>query len=343
MTGALVLSNTDYLPPPAWTTRLRRTDRSEKVYKPAALLVALDLIEEGLAIPDLIPLELCAKRLRDLLGRAGLLAGTRRGGSLHYPLYRLSTAPPGARRVPFWVLLKDRQPREQMPEPSSLAGLLRAADAAAFIEPLRADLATPEGRQRVRWAIYDLLECDGEPASTALLRAHDRDLPRVQEEVARLAEAEHADFRLDDPAAARIESLATRVIRDRALRQSVLALYDHACALCHLRLRWDQLVEAQAAHIKPRALLGADDVRNALALCGVHHWAFDLGLWSATNEAVVVVREPPTAATGATGPYEVGALAALAGQRLSAPARESARPAREALEWHRRLVFEGAA
>ncbi len=36
-------------------------------------------------------------------------------------------------------------------------------------------------------------------------------------------------------------------------------------------------VEARAAHIKPRAMLGADDVRNGPALCLDHHWAWDQG------------------------------------------------------------------
>ncbi len=125
-----------------------------------------------------------------------------------------------------------------------------------------------------------------------------------------------------------------RVVRDRALRRVVLNLYDYACALCRTRLRWDNKVEAQAAHIKPRALLGADDVRNALALCGAHHWAFDLGLWTATDDGLVRVREPPAAEPS----YEVRALGEFS--RLWRPTRDSARPHAEALEWHRVNVFE---
>lgn len=160
------------------------------------------------------------------------------------------------------------------------------------------------------------------------LRAHDRDLPRVDEEVARLADAEHAPFVLDDRAAERGESLATRVIRVRALRRRMLDLYDRTCALCTLRLLWADSIEAEAAHIKPRALLEADDVRNALALCRTHHWALDEGLWTATDDLVVRVRVQPPGPAGDA--YDLRALAEWAGRRRALPARATARPAAEA-------------
>ena len=116
----------------------------------------------------------------------------------------------------------------------------------------------------------------------------------------------------------------------------MLELYDYACALCRLRLRWDQLIEAQAAHIKPRALLGVDDVRNAMALCRTHHWAFDEGLWTATDDLVVRVRVPPEGAA-----YDVRALEQWSGRTLRLPARSTARPHPLALAWHRDGPFGG--
>ena len=293
----------DYLPP-VWVSRLRRMRRSVLVYKPAMLLAALDLIEEGSARPDWIPLDLCARRFAELL--VGIGGPTVPAARAEMPIFHLSTAHATALRVPFWRLLRNGQVRDDQAEPSSLSALLRQCDAAAFVEPLRVDLATSDGRQRVRLAIYNLLEADGNPASTTLVRAHDRSQPQIDEEVRRLKEVEHTPFRLDDSDAERVDRMTTLIVRDRALRRTVLELYGHACAFCGLRLRWGQNVEAQAAHIKPRAHLGADDVRNALALCGVHHWAFDLGLWTATDDLEVIVREPP-----ASDQYDVRALASV--------------------------------
>ena len=145
------------------------------------------------------------------------------------------------------------------------------------------------------------------------------------------------DGRLDLVAAnlyGRIDTMTTRIVRDRALRRTLLDLYGHACALCRMRLRWDRHSAAEAAHIKPRSLLGADDVRNALALCGAHHWAFDLGLWTATDDLLVLVREPL-----AGSQYDVRALAEF--RDLSPPARATARPHPSALAWHRRYTFSG--
>ena len=182
----------DYLPP-VWVSYLRRTRRSVPVYKPAMLLAALDLIENGTARPDWIPLDLCAARFRELVAEAAPALAA----PPEMPIYHLATQA-GPRVVALWTLLREGQVCAPFYEPSSMPALLRVADAAAFIEPLRADLATPDGRQRVRWAVYDLLESDDEAASTALLRVHDRELPRVEEEVERLAEAEHTLFTLDD-------------------------------------------------------------------------------------------------------------------------------------------------
>ncbi|MEQ1736238.1 MAG: hypothetical protein ABL886_07545, partial [Rhodoglobus sp.] len=92
--------------PESWRLRLERTDRSDRVYKPAALLVALDLIDEGLAAPDRIPLALLPGRFDDLLRRAGLLADSRAPGRAFYPIFYLSTSRATARRVPFWRLLQ---------------------------------------------------------------------------------------------------------------------------------------------------------------------------------------------------------------------------------------------
>jgi hypothetical protein len=300
------------------------------------LLVALDLMDEGVATATWIPLALAAARFDDLLERAELLGPQRGPGRAFQPIFHLSTSRATSRRVPFWRLLKDGRQRDDIEAPSSTAALLRHADAVELLEPLRSDAESPEGRQRIRWAIYDLLDHDGAADSNALVVADDRDRPRVQHELERLEQRLHEPFQLDDPSAEIVVSLVERVARDRAFRKSVLVTYQHSCALCGLRIRWGARVEAQAAHIKPRALFGADDMRNALSLCRTHHWAFDEGLWTAGDDLTVRVRAAPIGEV-----YEMSALATFSGRTLHTPA-SGVRPHPAALAWHRAGPFDEA-
>jgi hypothetical protein len=132
-------------------------------------------------------------------------------------------------------------------------------------------------------------------------------------------------------------SLVQRRARRRAFRERVLAAYDRACSLCGVRIQWGGLIEAEAAHIKPHELRGADDVRNALALCRTHHWSFDRGLWTASPDLVIDVQ---THAPGTTA--DLRALHDLRGRRLRAPRPATAAPHPLALAWHRDNPFRDA-
>jgi putative restriction endonuclease len=65
-----------------------------------------------------------------------------------------------------------------------------------------------------------------------------------------------------------------RAFRDARFRPAVLQAYSHQCAICEISLN---LVDA--AHIIPvRHPRSTDDVTNGVALCRLHHAAFDNGL-----------------------------------------------------------------
>jgi putative restriction endonuclease len=62
--------------------------------------------------------------------------------------------------------------------------------------------------------------------------------------------------------------------RDSAFRDRVLAAYDHQCAVCGIQL---DLIEA--AHIIPVDVAGSTDYTdNGIALCALHHKAYDAGI-----------------------------------------------------------------
>jgi putative restriction endonuclease len=62
--------------------------------------------------------------------------------------------------------------------------------------------------------------------------------------------------------------------RDSAFRDRVLDAYEHQCAVCRIQL---DLIEA--AHIVPVDVAGSTDYTdNGIALCALHHKAYDAGI-----------------------------------------------------------------
>jgi hypothetical protein len=83
---------------------------------------------------------------------------------------------------------------------------------------------------------------------------------------------------LDDDA--RKKSISERPARDPAFARAILRHYGYRCAVCGSGVRASSgTYELEAAHICPVTRGGPDDLRNGLALCRLHHWAFDNGMW----------------------------------------------------------------
>ena len=113
-------------------------------------------------------------------------------------------------------------------------------------------------------------------------------------------EAERADQAAKDacdrPGAALADSAPRRVyvttevrrrLHQRVFRERVIEAYRVSCALCRLRHR--ELLEA--AHIIPDAEPGGEPVvPNGIALCALHHAAFDRFLIGIRPDYVVAVR-----------------------------------------------------
>jgi putative restriction endonuclease len=140
------------------------------------------------------------------------------------------------------------------------------------------------------------------------------------------------NFRLKEESAKTEYSPETR---STAFRKVVVAAYNHTCAMCGLRLLTPEGRSAvEAAHIVPWSESHNDDPRNGMALCGLHHWAFDQGLVGVDTQFAVVlspiVRDQSDAATP---------VAVLEGREIVLPREQQLVPAKEALRWHFKNKF----
>lgn len=124
-----------------------------------------------------------------------------------------------------------------------------------------------------------------------------------------------------------ITTLARRRLHQSAFRERVLAAYRHQCALC--RLKHEELLDA--AHIIPDSEPeGEPVVRNGLALCRLHHTAFDRFFIGIRPDLVIQVRHDLLEEED--GPTLKHAIQALHGQRISVPRKADLRPGTELLE-----------
>lgn len=122
-----------------------------------------------------------------------------------------------------------------------------------------------------------------------------------------------------------------RKARSQAFTELIRDLYDNTCAVCGAyRETPDGRPEVEAAHIYPKSENGRDDVRNGIALCKLHHWAFDNGWFALSDAHDLIVADAPSS----NGYHE---FKQLEGQSIRLPEDEDVRPHPLYLEHHRRL------
>lgn len=120
-----------------------------------------------------------------------------------------------------------------------------------------------------------------------------------------------------------------RRLHQPVFRATVMRAYGMRCALCSLRHR--ELLDA--AHIVPDGMEGGDPVvRNGLAMCKIHHAAFDARIIGIRPDLGVEVRDDLLHEID--GPMLRYGIQGLHGGRLMVvPDARSERPDRHRLEW----------
>jgi len=122
-----------------------------------------------------------------------------------------------------------------------------------------------------------------------------------------------------------------RRARDHAFAELVKDVYDYSCAICGSNRETPVgNPEVEAAHIYPKREGGSDDIRNGLTLCKLHHWAFDTGWLSISDEYEILVKDAPDR----DGYYE---FKQLEQNLIRLPERNDAKPHPIFLQEHRQL------
>ncbi len=125
----------------------------------------------------------------------------------------------------------------------------------------------------------------------------------------------------DAPRRAYLAILMTRRLHQSLFRVRVLDAYDETCAVC--RLRHQELLDA--AHILPdKHPLAEPVVPNGLALCKLHHSAFDADILGVRPDLTIEVRHDVL--READGPMLKHGLQEFDGQTISVPRQKVLRP-----------------
>ena len=125
--------------------------------------------------------------------------------------------------------------------------------------------------------------------------------------------------------------------RSPDFRRKVLRAYEARCCVCGYDIRLgNRLAGLEAAHIMWRTVGGPDEESNGLALCVLHHKAFDLGAFTVETDGLTIVCSQELSGTTKTE-WLIG----YHGSRMSEPQSASYFPKDEYLNWHRRTIFKG--
>lgn len=173
-----------------------------------------------------------------------------------------------------------------------------------------------EGRYQPIWPVFIV---DDSPATLTFTVAADE---------ARQRAAASDTVAYEDPQIRRgyVTAMVRRRLHQEAFRERVLRAYQESCALCHLKHR--KLLDA--SHIAPDSSPeGEPVVSNGLALCKLHHAAFDGYFMTVDPDYRVRVRRDLLEEID--GPMLKHGIQELDGQPIEVPRRALLQPSRELL------------
>jgi len=141
-----------------------------------------------------------------------------------------------------------------------------------------------------------------------------------------------------------VKSTKESALRTRGFRQAVIEAYDYKCAFCGMKINSPDCLmwEVEAAHIVPHSSMGKEDILNGLALCRLHHWAFDVGWLTLQDNLTIQVSVQVNSLQsdfGRMGDYDFIRILSNKTSKMLLPEREEIYPHQNAIRWHRENKF----
>ncbi len=203
----------------------------------------------------------------------------------------------------------------------------------------------PDARSRVNYACFeaDLWQLLQENPAREALHAH------LLQVYFGITPSQVQPIVAADPVAAQVEKLVAdaqskpkpkvaktvkegdvEYLRSALFPKVIYAIYNNTCAVCGLGVRIGDSRVLNASHIRDFALFGDNHPSNGLALCHNHHWGFDQGGFSITDDYKLLVSPKMTGTPDFVS----------AGSSIYLPASPKCYPDPSALAWHRDNRFQ---
>lgn len=291
--------------------------RGNAQYKPILLLSVIDLIARGIITTNEIPVS--DELIQTFERYWNVIGSPSYKGGLHYPFLHLQNEG-------FWYL--KFKPKFNGLQPKTINKLKEAVEYAYLENELFNFLQDEFCRKELIDALVTAFFSDNENDIEAILQIN-QTFQDDAVEIEKLIETGNLET---NPR----WSLKRAVIRNAFFRKAIVHVYDYRCAFCGLKVtkKVNQNI-VDDAHIKPFSQFYDNKIRNGIALCKNHHWAFDRGWFAVDEQYKIIVSNDLEEASPHTKPMKD-----FHGETILLPNTEQLFPELEALHWHRQNIFQ---
>jgi len=265
-----------------------RTEKGEAPYQPILLLSVIDLIAQGLIKANHIHI---TEELRTTFNKYRNILSPDRSfdSSFSMPFFHLQNE-----EHQFWhldykaeyyrdILSSKKIINEKLRK--SIKQLQKYVNHAYIDQELFNLLQDDDSRKELvdtlvsKW--FTLSEDIGEDKTQYLLKANKAFHDFIQKEIKILKKSDQLAQKF---------YFRKSAAREAVFGKAVVGIYDYKCAFCRLKVSnsLNQNI-VDGAHIEPFAISFNNKINNGISLCKNHHWAFDKGWFSITDNYKIIV------------------------------------------------------
>lgn len=319
---------------------VNRTERGEALYQPILLLSVIDLIAQDVIKDQYI---FITKELISTFNKyTGILINTQNINndkspkiSLSLPFFHLQNE-----EHQFWHLdykqeyyhsIQTNKKATNDKIRKSIIQLGNYVNYAFIDEYLFYLIFNEDSRKELVDALVTRWFSTSEDSVENLLKANQSFQDSIQKEISKLSQGKRNEneqkFYFRKAAA-----------RNHVFGKAVVGLYDYKCAFCGLKVN-NSLSQniVDGAHIEPFAISFNNEITNGVSLCKNHHWAFDKGWFSISDDYKIIVandlQEKSPNAKRKMRDFNSETII-LPDARKYAP--DKYYPSHESLKWHRK-------